>query len=435
MTSGRIAGISWGVLTLVLVALSAGAGYWWANRSSPQRPTAAMDDSAGNRAARQPASGERRILYWLDPMNPNVKFDKPGKSPFMDMELVPVYADEAGSEGSVHVNPSVVQNLGIRFARAEKAILPVRLRAVGNVAFDQSLLELVQARVEGFVTRLHVNAPQQLVRKGQPLATILAPQWLEAEQEYLALLDSRAPSAQQIREAARQRLKVLGVPEATIRAVETGRQADASTTIVAPIDGVIAELGVREGATFMPGATLFRINGLATVWVNAQIPEARISSITPGSTVEVQAIAWPGVAFEGAVIALLPEVDPVARTLTVRVAIKNAERRLSPGMYVSLDFSGPSGEPRILVPTEAVIATGERSVVILAREGGGFDAVDVTVGEEQGGRSAILSGLTEGQSVVVSGQFLIDSEASLKSTINRLESQGGDPAPRPEPRP
>jgi len=426
MTLRRMNQLKWIAAALVLLALGASGGYWWAHRMQPQVDAMGMTDSA---------SGERKVLYWHDPMVPNVKFDKPGKSPFMDMQLVPVYADEADGDSDVRVSANVVQNLGIRLGKVEMATLPARLRAVGNVAFDESLLELVQARVNGYVTRLHVKAPLELVRRGQPLAAIVAPQWQEAQQEYLVLLDARSPSAQPIREAARQRLVVLGVPETTIRAIETKRATDASTTVFAPIDGTVTELGVREGAGFMPGATLFRINGLSTVWVNAQIPEAKVSFIPTGSTVEASATAWPGATFKGEVIAMLPEVDRETRTLTARVVIENPDHKLSPGMYVSLDFTGPTGEPQLLVPSEAVITTGERSVVIVARDGGGFDVVDVTVGAEQDGRSTILSGLNEGQSVVVSGQFLIDSEASLKSTVSRLEAAPPAPSATPERQP
>jgi Cu(I)/Ag(I) efflux system membrane fusion protein len=288
------------------------------------------------------------------------------------------------------------------------------------VAFDERLLELVQPRVDGYITRLHVKAPMERVRRGQPLAEILAPEWLEAEQEYLALLDATSERAQSLREAARQRLVVLGLPEAAIHAVETTRKANAGTALFAPIDGVVTELGARQGAAFTSGASLFRINGLSTVWVNAQVPESRAATMRAGAKVEVRAPAWPGITFSGEVIALLPEVDPQTRTVTARVSIQNKADRLSPGMYVTMDLTGTSHEPQLVVPSEAVIRTGERNVVITAREGGGFDVNNVTLGAEQGGRTAILAGLSEGQSIVISGQFLIDSEASLKSTVNRL---------------
>jgi Cu(I)/Ag(I) efflux system membrane fusion protein len=395
--------------SVLILAAGAAAGYWAASRSAQSR-------AAG-------ADVERKVLYWHDPMVPNVRFDKPGQSPYMNMPLVPVYADE-GTPGSreVRVSSSVSQNLGIRLGKVEKSTLQQQFAAVGTVAFDESLLELVQARVEGFVTRLYVKTPLEQVRRGERLAEIQAPAWIEAQQEYLALLDAKSERAQAVRSAARDRLRVLGVPPAVIREIESERRTDATTTVVAPIDGVVSELGVREGSAFMPGAPLFRLNGLSSVWVNAQIPEVQVSMIPPGSTVTARATAWPGMTFKGRIVALLPEVDSKTRTLTARVSLENPERRLSPGMYVSLEFVAPRSEPQLVVPSEAVITTGERSVVIAVGEGGSFEVVDVSVGSDHGDRTAILSGLKEGQSIVLSGQFLIDSEASLRSAVGRLES-------------
>jgi Cu(I)/Ag(I) efflux system membrane fusion protein len=412
------------VSAIVLTAASAAAGYWLARRGGA--PVQAMTASPSSNQ-----TGEsRKPLYWYDPMQPNQHFDKPGKSPFMDMQLVPKYAEEAGAAGGVWVSPDTVQNLGIRIGHVERLALPLHLRAVGSVVFDERLLELVQARVEGYVTQLYVKAPFERVHRGQPLAGVLAPQWLEAEQQYLSLLDADSDRAGALRQAARERLLVLGVPEEAIRALESARKPDATTTLYAPADGVVTELAVRQGAAFLAGASLFRINGLKTVWVNAQIPEGQVSAVTAGSTVEAHATAWPGTAFKGRVIALLPDVDPQTRTLTARVAIDNEGYRLSPGMYLTLGLASSPGEPQLVVPSEAVITTGTRSVVIVSRGAGGFDVANVTVGKEQDGRTPILSGLQEGEAVVLSGQFLIDSEASLTATVSRLQGATSPEMPR-----
>lgn len=404
---------------LVFMGLGGLGGYWLAEREGPMR--AAPPATAG--------TAEQKPLYWYDPMVPNQHFDKPGKSPFMDMQLVPKYADEGGEAGGVRVSPNMVQNLGIRLGRVERTALPSHLRAVGSVAFDERLLELVQARVEGYVTALHVKTPFERVRRGEPLAEIVAPEWREAERQYLALLKSNAAGADTLREAARQRLSVLGVPDATVRVLESTHKPDATTTIYAPVDGVVSELSVRTGSTFASGAGLFRINGLKTVWVNAQIPEAQVSAAAAGSSVEAHATAWPGTPFKGHVVALLPDVDPQTRTLTARVSIENEGYRLSPGMYVTVDFASRQGEPQLVVPSEAVIATGERKIVIVARAGGEFEVANVTTGREQQGRTVILTGLEEGESIVLSGQFLIDSEASLTATMSRLH--GATPPVQP----
>ncbi len=404
------------VLFVVLVG-GAALGYWFANRG--ESGSAASPPGAQGAPA---SAAKRKILYWHDPMVPGQRFDRPGKSPFMDMQLVPVYADEEPGGAAVRVSANVTQNLGIRLGKVEKTVLQPRLSAVGSVAFDERHLELVQSRVEGYVTRLHVKAALEQVKRGQPLADILSPQWLAAQNEYLSLLDAQTERGQAIRDAARQRLTILGVPDATIRAIERDRKPLADTTVFAPIDGVVTELAVREGAAFMAGAPLFRINGLDTVWVNAQVPEAQVSMIPSGSTVTARATAWPGTELAGRVLALLPDVDPQTRALPVRIELKNPEHRLAPGMFVSLDFKARAGEPQLAVPSEAIIMTGERNVVVVARDEGGFDIARVTVGPEADGKTAILSGLSEGQSIVLSGQFLIDSEASLTSTVSRLST-------------
>lgn len=410
----------WVFSLVVTLALGIVLGYALSRGPADEVGNDARSSTAGEQG------GERKVLYWHDPMVPSQKFDKPGKSPFMDMQLVPVYADEAPTTADVTIDDRTAQNFGIRLAKVEKTTLPQQLHAVGSVAFDERLLDLVQARVSGYVTQLHVKAPFERVRSGQPLAEIVSSEWLAAQQEYLALLEGQSASVQPVREAARRRLSVLGVPESTIRAIETDRRTRPATTIFAPIDGVVTELAVRQGSSFSTGAPLFRINGLMSVWVNVQLPEAHLSIIGLGAKAIAHTTAWPGETFEGEVIALLPEVDPQTRTLTARMVIANRANKLIPGMYVTLDLKESGTGPQRVVPSEAVITTGERSVVIVAKEGGGFDVVSVTVGADVDGRSTILSGVSEGQSVVVSGQFLIDSEASLRSAVRRLES----PAPQ-----
>jgi Cu(I)/Ag(I) efflux system membrane fusion protein len=430
MSIKRFSRVKWFAGALALLAVGVVGGDWWAHRMMSEAPADSPTPAGNGTSPHGAAVSNGKPLYWYDPMIPNQHFAKPGKSP-MGMEMVPKYSD-AGRESGVRVSSGVVQNLGIRLGRVEKTRLKSGLHAVGSVAFDDRLVEVVQARVEGYVTHLNVKAPLERVRRGQSLATILAPQWLEAQQQYLALVDARSQSAGAIRDAARQRLVVLGVPDAAVRAVETTHETNATTTLVAPIDGVVTELGVRDGAAFMAGASLFRINGLATVWVNAQIPESRVSMVLLDSTVEAHATAWPGKTFKGRVIAFLPQVDPQTRTLTVRVALDNANFQLSPGMWVALDFTAPATGPQLVVPSEAVIVTGERSVVIVAGEKGSFDVINVSTGVEQDGRTPILSGLKQGQSIVLSGQFLIDSDASLTSTVNRLKTTASSSVAPPE---
>jgi Cu(I)/Ag(I) efflux system membrane fusion protein len=396
----------------VLAGIVVGASSVYVLKHDRTDSPAALDDGA---------EASRTVLYWHDPMVPGTKFDKPGKSPFMDMQLVPVYADES-NDGRVHIAAAVAQNLGVRTGMVDRRAFVPSLTAVGGVAFDERHIVVVQSRVSGTVTRLHVKAPLEMVEQGQPLADILSPEWLAAQQEYIALLDVTSAAAREIRDATRERLRVLGVPESAISLIEKTRQVSATTTIYAPIGGTIAELSVREGSSFTGPGALLQINSLATVWVNAQIPESQVGLVPVGSTAKVSATAWPSESFDGQVISLLPTINEQTRTLTARIEVQNKAHRLVPGMFVALKFERPSNVLQLVVPSEAVIMTGQRSAVIVAEDEGKYRVADVQVGGESDGLTAVLSGLNEGDRVVRSGQFLIDSEASLRSTVNRLEA-------------
>lgn len=392
-------------LFLLVAALAAGGGYWLAMQRTDHPPAQAQSESG------------RKVLYWYDPMYPQQRFDKPGRSPFMDMQLVPKYADEAEqSPGTVAISPQVVQNLGVRIAEAKRGSLEQRFEAVGSVAYNERGVVQLQARASGFVEKLHARAPLDAVRRGQALIEILFPEWAGAQEEYLLLRKGDPALAQ----AARQRLLLLGMSEREIAVVERDGKPQPRMTLTSPISGVIAELGVREGMTVMPGATLFRIVDLSTVWVNAEIPEAQGAVVRPGAGVEARVAAYPGSVFKGRVGAILPEVNAATRTLRARVELANPEGRLKPGMFATLAFA-PSSSPSVLVPSEAVIRTGSRDVVIVALGEGKFRATEVEAGAEAGGQTAIRRGLQPGDKVVLSGQFLIDSEASLTSSIARLE--------------
>jgi Cu(I)/Ag(I) efflux system membrane fusion protein len=368
--------------------------------------------------ATTPGATDKPVLYWYDPMHPQQKFDKPGKSPFMDMQLVPKYAGEAADAGTVSISPQMVQNLGVRTAEAKRGALEQRFEAVGAVAFNERGVVQLQARAAGFVEKLHARAPLDAVKKGAALVELLYPEWAGAQEEYLLL---RKSGSADLAQAARQRLMLLGMTEAQVAAVEREGRVQNRFTLSAPISGVIAELGVREGSTVMPGATLFRLVDLSTVWVNAEVPETQASWVTPGARVVARVQAYPERAFEGRVGALLPEVNAATRTVRTRIEVANPDSLLKPGMYASVVFQHGAKRESVLVPTEAVIRTGTRDVVIAALGGGKFRALPVEVGSESGGQSEIRKGLQPGDAVVLSGQFLIDSEASLSATVGRLE--------------
>jgi Cu(I)/Ag(I) efflux system membrane fusion protein len=375
-------------------------------------------------AASEPA---RRILYWHDPMVPGPRFDKPGKSPFMDMQLVPVYA-ESDNDAGVSISPRAQQNLGVRTAEVVKGRVATRIDATGSVAWDERDVAMVPARSNGYVDKLLVRAPFAAVKKGQPLAQLFVPDWVAAQEEFLSLKRMKGADLATLVDAARQRMRQAGMSDAQIAQVESTQQVQARVAVVSPIDGVIAELGVREGAAVAMGATLFRINGIGRVWVNAEVPETAARDVRPGTP--VQALLPGGVKREGRVSAVLPEVNATTRTVKVRVELPNADRQLLPGVFVTLQLLANPRAEALLIPSEALMATGERNLVMLAQGEGRFMPVEVERGAESNGQVEIARGLQAGDRVVVSGQFLLDSEASLKGVQARQASQPASGASR-----
>jgi RND family efflux transporter, MFP subunit len=352
------------------------------------------------------------------------------------MQLVPVYADSEApaDDKAVRISPSVQQNLGIRTAEVKSGTLSTSLEVVGSVAYNERDVALVQARSNGFLEKLYVRAPLDPVRKGQPLAEMYVPDWVAAQEEYLSA--KRISSQTQVSglgsmvEGAKQRMRLAGMSDEQIAAVERSGKASPRLTLTAPIGGVVAELSAREGMTVSAGTPLFRINGLGTVWVNAEVPEAMAPQVRPGTQVQVRTAAFPGHNFNGRVSAILPEVNAATRTLKARIEVANPGGSLVPGMFANVTLAPASTHASLLVPSEAVIQTGTRSVVMVARPDGKFAPADVQTGAEAGGQTEIRKGLEEGQKVVVSGQFLVDSESSLKATTTRME--GGAQAETPK---
>ncbi len=406
---------------LVVLAVT-GAGAYRLGKQSAEH-------GAGPAATATPGADKtgRKVLYWHDPMVPGHKFDKPGKSPFMDMDLVPVYVEQGQAEGGVTVSPGVQQNLGIRVAEVRKGSLASTLDAVGNVAFNERDLVLLQARSSGYVEKLFVRAPLDPVRKGQALLQLYVPDWVAAQEEYLAI--KRMPpggDSAGLLDAALQRMRLVGMTEEQVRQVSARSQVSPRITVTAPVDGVVSELSVREGMTVAPGAPLFRINGLRTVWVNAEVPESAAAQVQPGTAVRATSPAFPGTEFSGKVEALLPEVNASTRTLKARIELANPGGKLVPGMFATIHMAPAQSRKTLLVPSEAVIQTGMRTVVITMPGNGKFAPAEIVTGTEANGQTEVVKGLSEGQKLVASGQFLIDSEASLRGTLQRLG--GGAPA-------
>jgi len=384
------------IVAALIAAVAAGGGYW------------AGEHRGAARTAQ--ATNEKKVLYWYDPMSPDQHFDKPGKSPTMDMELVPKYA-EADSGTRLSIDPQVSQNLGMRLAKVESGELGDSVQAVATVQFNDRDVAIVQARTAGFVQKVYARAPGDVVAPGAPLADVLVPDWAGAQEEFLAVLRTGDKT---LESASRQRLLLLGMPESLIDQVASAGRSQAEVTLTAPISGVIQELGVRSGMTLSQGAMVAKINGLDTVWLEAAVPEAQASALHVGQAAKVSFPAFPGKTFAGKVIALLPEFEASSRTLRVRVELPNRGAALKPGMFAQMQFPAGAGKPVLLVPSEAVIRTGTRNLVMVARGKGQFVPIEVRLGSESGGKTVVSAGLNEGDQVVVSGQFLLDSESSLR---------------------
>lgn len=404
------------VLVAVVAAVSGAAGYWLASGNTT--PAASHVNDSG-------ASAERKALYWYDPMVPNQHFEQPGKSPFMDMQLVPKYADEQTAGGGIRIDAGIVQNLGMRTAKVEHGSLAATIDAVASVQLNDRQVAIVQARSGGFVERVYARAPGDIIARGAPLADLLIPEWAGAQGEFLALRNSGDPALIQ---AARQRLQLLGMPADLIRRVEQSGHPQTVVTITTPIAGLIQTLEVRNGMTVTAGASLARINGLDTVWLEAAIPEAQAARIDIGDRLKAAFPAYPGASFSGKVLAVLPETNADSRTLRVRVELPNRDGRLKPGMLAQIHLLAGNPASGLLLPSEAVIRTGTRNVVLVASGDGHYQPVEVRLGPESDGKTVVLEGLSEGQQVVTSGQFLIDSEASLKGVPARLTSTTPPPA-------
>ena len=369
------------------------------------------------------------VLYWYDPMVPDKHFDAPGKSPFMDMELVPRCANEAAA--GVKVSPAMMQNLGVRTAQARVLDLNPQVIAVGRVEVDERLISEVQTLTPGFIEEMTVRAEGEPIRRGQRVASVYSPELLTAQNEYKAVLrmpNNVAPAS--LRSAARQRLALLGMPRSMIERLERGGAPQRTYPVVAGASGIVTEIGARPGAQVSPGQSIVTIANLDRVWVIAEVPEAQLGEIKVGMPAQVRFPAYAGEMWEGRVDYIYPSLNQESRTARVRIDLANPGLRLKEGMFANVTILGTGGMS-LAVPSEAVIETGRRKIVIVRRNDA-FVPVEVETGREAGEMTQIVSGLQPGAEVVVSGQFLIDSEASLSGVMERLNANAPKEGQQPD---
>lgn len=406
--------------------------------SAASAPTLAVDPSQwsiseGGEATRRhmeqglkagdidPVTG-REILHYYDPMLPANKFEDPGKSPFMDMMMVPAYAgaSQESDAGTVQISPRLQQNTGIRSAAVRTGSIAAVIDAVGSVAWNERDQVQLQARAQGFVERLHVRAEFDPVTAGQALADLYVPDWIAAQEEYFAVSSFPGSDLDMLLASARSRMRQAGMSDEQIAFVIERGAVQRLFTLRSPIAGIVTELGVRDGMTIMPGMTLFGINGTASVWAEAEVPESQAALLRAGDRVTAETPSVPGKHYEGRVQALLPSLDRALRTRKARIELENPEEQLVPGMLMRMSLAAGTQESVLLIPTAAIVDTGPRKIVFVDEGQGSYRPTKITTGTEAGEETVVTSGLEAGERVVVSGQFLLDSEASLNGLELRL---------------
>ena len=369
-------------------------------------------------AKTEPQPQERKLLYYRNPMNPAVTSPVPRKDE-MGMDYVPVYA-EAGDDdtGAIQLSATMVNNLGVRTVAARTGQLDTGIQTVGTVAYDERGRIEVRVRAEGYVERLSVRAEGESVSRGQALFSVFSPKLAAAQREYLHALSLGDPA---LTDASAGRLRALGLDTATIdRLNKTGEAAD-RVTYYAPEDGVVTMLGVREGALAEPGMSAITLVPISRLWVVAEVPEADAARVNEGAAATLSFPALPGQRVDARVLEVLPQLNEATRTLQARLELDNAGRRLAAGMLADVTIEGSAGSETLIVPTEALIRTGRAQRVIIALGNGRFVARDVESGRESGEEIEILGGLVPGEQVVVSGQFMIDSESQVRSSLRRYD--------------
>lgn len=360
---------------------------------------------------------EKKILYWVAPMDANYRRDEPGKSP-MGMDLVPVY-DDGEDSITVKISAAVENNMGVRTAKVKKDKLWRRIDTVGYVDFDENKISHIHLRTKGWIEKLLVKSEGERITKGQLLFEVYSPELVNAQEEYIQALSSGHKG---LSIASRERLQALGISTEQINKLNKTRRASQFVKVFARQDGIIAKLNVREGMFVMPQKEVMSLADLSSIWILAEVFESQADWVKSGQSAEVKLSYLPGREWEGEVEYIYPSLDPKTRTLKVRLRFDNKDETLKPNMFADVTIYGGAKREVMIIPSEALIRTGNEERVIVSVGEGRFQPRDVTAGIESGEYLEIINGLSVGDNVVTSGQFLIDSEASLKASIARMSS-------------
>lgn len=385
---------------------------------------------------------QKKVAYWQAPMDPTYVRDEPGKSP-MGMDLIPVYEgeDDGAEPGTVRIDPVMVQSIGVRTKIVERKPLAKTIRTVGRVDYDEKRVHHVNTKVEGWVDKLYVDTTGQKVKRDDYLLEIYSPKLVATQEEYLLArsfdMDSGGEEGagvgaggnaagdyrrggDSVLDLAKKRLQLWDVPAHQIKELEESGQVKRTLHIHSPASGVVVKKNVQKGMFVKPGMNLYTIADLSKVWVYADVFEYEMSWISVGQRAEMTLAAYPGRVFKGKISFINPFMEPKTRTVKVRLEFDNPGRKLKPDMYANVILTSRRGKPVVVVPSEAVLLSGERSVVIVSRGKGKFTPREVTLGVEAGGLFEVISGLEEGEEIVTSAHFLIDSESRLKEAISKM---------------
>lgn len=373
----------------------------------------------------QTAMPEKQPLYWVAPMDANYRRDKPGLSP-MGMDLIPVYEEEKTDTGpgTIKISSQVVNNLGVRVAIVSRQALQTEIKTVGYVRYDEDQLVHIHPRVEGWIEKLYVKTAGDPVQKGQPLYEIYSPALVNAQEELVIALDRKN---KRLIQASKDRLKALKLPDSVIKQLIKDRKVQQSILFLAPQTGVVDNLNIREGFFVKPGTLLMSVGSLDQVWVEAQVFERQAFMVNKDQSVTMSLDFLPGKQWQGKVDYVYPTLDPKKRTVKVRLRFDNENEALKPNMFAQVVIHSNSDDEALLVPKEAVIRSGNADRVVLAFGEGRFKSVEVKLGRFDEQFIEVLSGLVEGESIVTSAQFLLDSESSKTSDFKRIDNQADEP--------
>jgi len=363
------------------------------------------------------AAEDKEVLYWVAPMDPNYRRDKSGKSP-MGMDLIPFYAGEAADASTVTISPAVVQNLGVRTAKSELTRLWRGIDTVGYVDFDESKVSHIHLRTEGWIEKLVIESEGDRVKKGEFLFDVYSPLLVSAQEE---LVTAIATGNKSLISATKERLSALGISSKQIRNLQKTKKVRQIISVYSPQDGVVSHFPVRDGMFVKPSQDVMTLADLSSVWLLAEVFERQAEWVEVGQPAEVTLSYIPGRVWKGEVEYIYPTLDAKTRTLKVRLRFDNPDEKLKPNMYANVKIFGGAKENTIVIPLEALIRTGREDRVIIALGDGRFQARSVKAGIESGEFVEILEGLDANETVVTSGQFLIDSEASMRASLNRME--------------